>query len=36
MSRHQVLESDLGHGAFLFDVPGLAAQVTGFLAGASA
>ena len=31
-SRHAVLDSDLGHGAFLHDVPGLAAEVAGFLA----
>ena len=30
-SRHRVLESGLGHGAFLFDVPGLAAEVASFL-----
>jgi homoserine O-acetyltransferase len=30
-SRHRVLDSQLGHGAFLFDVPGLAAEVTSFL-----
>jgi homoserine O-acetyltransferase len=30
-SRHRVLDSGLGHGAFLFDVPGLAAEVTSFL-----
>ena len=30
-SRHAVLDSGLGHGAFLFDVPGLAATVAGFL-----
>jgi homoserine O-acetyltransferase len=30
-SRHRVLDSRLGHGAFLFDVPGLAAEVTSFL-----
>jgi homoserine O-acetyltransferase len=31
-SRHRVLDSGLGHGAFLFDVPGLAAEVGSFLA----
>ena len=31
-SRHAVLEHDLGHGAFLFDVPGLEATVRSFLA----
>jgi homoserine acetyltransferase len=31
-SRHRVLDSGLGHGAFLFDVPGLAAEVSSFLA----
>lgn len=30
-SRHLVLDSPLGHGAFLFDVPGLAAEVADFL-----
>ncbi len=30
-SRHVVLDSDLGHGAFLFDVAGLAATVADFL-----
>jgi homoserine O-acetyltransferase len=30
-SRHTVLDSGLGHGAFLFDVPGLAREVTGFI-----
>jgi len=34
-SRHRVLDSQLGHGAFLFDVPGLAAEVTSFLDEAS-
>jgi homoserine O-acetyltransferase len=32
-SRHVVLDSALGHGAFLFDVPGLTAPVAGFLDG---
>jgi homoserine O-acetyltransferase len=30
-SRHVVLDSPMGHGAFLFDVPGLAAEVSAFL-----
>jgi homoserine O-acetyltransferase len=30
-SAHVVLDSPLGHGAFLFDVPGLAPAVSGFL-----
>lgn len=30
-SRHAVLDSKLGHGAFLFDVPGLAREVAGFI-----
>jgi len=30
-SAHAVLDSPLGHGAFLFDVPGLAPAVSGFL-----
>jgi len=30
-SRHAVLDSGLGHGAFLFDVPGLAATVADFV-----
>jgi homoserine O-acetyltransferase len=30
-STHRVLDSPLGHGAFLFDVPGLAPAVTAFL-----
>jgi homoserine O-acetyltransferase len=30
-SRHVVLHSGLGHGAFLFDVAGLAAAVAGFI-----
>lgn len=30
-SRHTVLDSDLGHGAFLFDVPGLAREVKEFI-----
>lgn len=30
-SRHLVLDSPLGHGAFLFDVPGLTAEVAAFL-----
>jgi homoserine O-acetyltransferase len=32
-SRHVVLDSGLGHGAFLFDVPGLAPAVGRFLDG---
>ncbi|HEY3953814.1 MAG TPA: homoserine O-acetyltransferase [Streptosporangiaceae bacterium] len=30
-SRHVMFDSSLGHGAFLFDVPGLAAEVGGFI-----
>lgn len=30
-STHVVLDSPLGHGAFLYDVPGLAGEVTAFL-----
>jgi homoserine O-acetyltransferase/O-succinyltransferase len=30
-SRHAVLDSDLGHGAFLFDAPGLAPAVKEFI-----
>jgi homoserine O-acetyltransferase len=30
-STHRVLDSPLGHGAFLFDVPGLTPAVRGFL-----
>ena len=33
-SRHAVLDSPLGHGAFLYDVPTLARQVAPFLAAA--
>jgi homoserine acetyltransferase len=30
-ARHLVLDSAMGHGAFLYEVGGLAARVSGFL-----
>jgi len=32
-ARHLVLDSAMGHGAFLYEVGGLAARVAGFLGG---